>query len=260
MADTAQATFSTAMGRARYLLKLYHGLANTRQRSIRTDWAENFCDLMHWPKANAANIDRIDSNDVVLVLRDGASLTATDFDHDQLTDLLRASLVMGISAMDAYFHSKILAYVVKAARKGDQMPKALLKANITVSDFVSATKYKRRMQALRNAMQRSLGFQSFQQAKNIEDALGLIGIAKFWSSTATRMAKPLDDVKKELASHVKRRNQIAHEGDLSQSKKSRNKPHDITPKQVSDALDFLDSLVTHAEAEINLQLTTLGFA
>lgn len=258
MADSALTTFTTGMERARYLVKLYHGLTNTRQRSIRSDWAESFCNLMHWPQS--ASIERVDSNDVIVVIRDGASLASADFAHVALADLLRASLVMGVSAMDAYFHSKILAYVVKAARKGENMPKALLRAGITVSDFVSASKYKRRMQALRNAMQRSLSFQSFQQAKNIEDALGLIGIAKFWSSTATRMARTPDDLKAELALQVKRRNQIAHEGDLSQSKKSRNKSRDITPKQVFDALRFLDGLVTHAEAEINQQLTALGLA
>jgi hypothetical protein len=256
MADSAFATFATAMTRARYLLKLYHGLTNTRQRGIRTDWAEKFCDLMHWPQT--ASIARVDSTDVVIVIRDGADMTCADFDHDQLTDLLRASLVMGVSAMDAYFHSKICAYIVKAANRGDKMPNALKKANMTVLDFISAKKYKRKMQALRNALERTLGYQSLQQAKNIEDALGLIGITKYWSSIAARIGTPIEDLKKKLVQYVKRRNQIAHEGDLSKSKKARNQPHELKPNKVVEALDFFDKLVTHSEREIDQQLTNIG--
>lgn len=252
MADTALATFNTAIGRARYLLKMYHGLINTRQRGIRADWAGSFCTLMHWPQNS--DIARVDSKDAVVVLRDGAALDEDDFTESQLSDLLRASIVMAVSALDAYFHSKTLAFIVKSATKGDSMPKSLSKATITVADFVGATRFKRRNQGLRNAFQRSLGFQSLQQPKNIEDALSLIGIEKFWSGVAARIGNPVEDIKKELTQIVKRRNQIAHEGDLSQSKKARNKPHDITPGLVQSSLDFLDQLIKTAELEINNQL------
>jgi hypothetical protein len=252
MPDTALDTFKTALNRGRYLLKLYHGLANTRQRSIRSDWASGFRSLMHWPQSST--IDRVDSNDVVIVLKDASQLSSTDFAHDQLTDLLRASLVMGVSALDAYFHCKVLAFVVKLARNGDGMPKALAKATMTVADFVGARRYKRRMHAVRNALQRNLGFQSLQQPKNVEDSLALIGVSSFWNSVAKRVGQPADDLKKKLLKIVKRRNLIAHEGDLSQSRKARNKPHALLPGQVKSFLDFLDVLVNAAEGEINHQL------
>lgn len=47
MADTAYETFKVAFGRAVYLYRLYHGLTNHRQRAMRSDWASNFCRLMH---------------------------------------------------------------------------------------------------------------------------------------------------------------------------------------------------------------------
>ena len=252
MADAALMTFNTALERARYLLKLYHGLVNTRQRGIRRDWAESFCGLMHWP--SGSDIERVDGREVVIVTRTNSELTAGDFSEEQLTDLLRASIVMGVSAIDAYFHAKTLAYVVRSAAKGEEMPGALSKAPITVKDFVAAKEYKRKMTVVRNALHRSLGYQSLQQPKNISGALALIGVSKFWGKIANRLSMSADDVKKELGSLIKRRNQIAHEGDLSQSKKARNKPHKLTPGYVNNMLDFLDRLIQQAENEINHQL------
>lgn len=252
MPDSAIETFDVAIDRAKYLLRLYHGLVNRRQRSIRSDWAESFCRLMHWPLSS--DINRIDSRDAVIVLRDNATLTTSDFDESQLKDTLRASLVMAVSAMDAYFHSKVLAHIVKAASKDGQMPGALKKQTISVADFVAGKRYKRRMTIVRNSMNRQLGFQSLQNPDKIEDALSLIGVKKFWSRVSTRLGTSSDDLKKELKQITRRRNQISHAGDLSKSKKARNKPHDLAHSTVDTAIAFIESLVRESDVEINSQL------
>lgn len=254
MADTAYATFKFAFKRAVYLFRLYHGLANHRKRGMRADWAENFCRLMHWPAGDGDLIDRVDSPDAIIVLKDGSRLTREVFAADALADLLRASLVMGVSALDAYFHSKIAASVVSCARKGTAMPRALKKATITIEDFVDGNKYQRRLTTVRRSIERSLGYQSLQLPDKIATGLGLIGITDFWGEVANRMGMMQDDLKVRLSSIVTRRNQIAHEGDLSQSKKARNKSRTIEPKYVREALAFIRKLAKRAEDEIDDQL------
>lgn len=251
--DTAYKTFQTAIGRAEYLFRLYHGLVDTRQRDIRLDWAKSFCSIMHWNKSSAKNINRVDGKDAILVLREKSSLNRKDFAKHQLTDLLRSGLVMAISAVDAYYHSKIIAHVIKAAKR-NEMPAKLAKTRICVQDFIEAQYYERPMMALRNSLNESLGYQSLQTSEKISDSLSLIGVSKFWDEVSKRMNMNKKDIEKDLKHFVKRRNQIAHEGDLSQSTRTRNKSLDIQPKTVNDALGFIKKLIEKSEAEINHQL------
>jgi len=209
---------------------------------------------MHWPQRTSSEIDRVDTPEAIIVLRENARLKRPDFRKDVLSDLLRASLVMLVSAIDAYFHAKIIAHVVRLANKGTAMPKALCKANISVGDFVKAKSYKRPMTVMRNALCECLGYQALQSPDNISSALSLIGIKDFWSKVAGRMGAPKSEVVDGLKRIVKRRNQIAHEADLSQSKKARNSITAIAPKDVRRALGFSLKLIPRAEKEINSQL------
>lgn len=86
--------------RARRLLRFHDGLVNTRARRMRRDWKTSFCRLMHWPQN--CNMDRIDSRDALIVLRDGSALTSDDFTSEAVDDLLRSALAVGVSALDRY--------------------------------------------------------------------------------------------------------------------------------------------------------------
>lgn len=221
---------------------------------MRADWATNFCRLMHWPVGRAANIDRIDGRDAIVVLKDGSRLQGDDFESTALADLLRASLVLGVSSLDAYFHSKIIAYVVRAANQGGDMPGALKKATITVEDFVEGRRYTRRMTTVRNSLDESLGFQTLQQPDKIANGLALIGVAGFWANVAARMEVPQEGVKSRLSQIVKRRNQIAHEGDVSQSRRTRNASREIDTSYVRQSLGFIRKLIKRSDDEINEQI------
>jgi len=249
--DTAKATFDIAMGRAEYLLRLAYGLTNVRHYRIRKDWAAKFRQLMHWPQAHA--IERIDSKDAVVVLRDASNLRQEDFSSKALKDLLRASLVMAVSAMDAYFHAKIIQHVVEHSRKKEPSNK-LLNERILVKYFIEGRKKTRTNVALRAAVEQNLSYQSLQQPDPIREALGLIGISDFWTRVAQRLGKEQRDLHKELSRIVKRRNQIAHEGDLSQSKKARNKSRTISHKEVERDIALIEEIIEIAEEEINKQL------
>lgn len=249
---TAKVTFDKAIDRAEYLLRLAEGLTDHRQRGARADWGRSFKALMHWPKGHV--IERVDSKDVVVVIRDGSTLSRDDFSTSALDDLLRASLVMAVAAMDAYFHAKILRYVVSHSRKASPSGR-LLNERILVSDFIEGRKRQRANTALRAALERNLSYQSLQHPEKIADALGLIGVCKFWDEIAKALKRAKKDLCDEIGAIVRRRNQIAHEGDLSQSKKARNQDRSIANKYVRDSITTLKQFVDAADVLINSKVT-----
>jgi len=246
--DTAKETFEVAIGRAQYLLKLAEGLTNRRQRGTRKDWSKKFKKLMHWPQSD--QIQRIDSKDVVLATRNDSRLTSDDFDTVALDDLRRAALVMAVSAMDAYFHAKVMAHVIEHS-KCSKPSSRLLNESIRVEDFIKARKHKYKNAPLRAAIERKLSFQSLQQPDKVKGALQLIGVSGFWNSVAGELAQGKKDPCDQMSKMVKRRNQIVHEGDLSQSKKARNKARGISDKSVREWVELAVSIVNAADKVIN---------
>lgn len=247
--DGASETFQKAIERAEYILTLANGLTDHRKRSARSDWTGPFKTLMHWPQRY--NIDRVDSKDVILVIRDNSNLEREDFSTEKLDDLLRAALVMAVSAMDAYFHAKVLQYVVKRSKQVT-VPARLLNHRILVSDFIVGTKKERSNSALRAAIERYLSHQTLQDPNKIASALSLIGVSDFWEAVARELGQDREMLKSNIGKIVKRRNQIAHEGDLSQSKKIRNTSRAISPKYVSDAIKLFRKVAAAADQIIHL--------
>src|SRR5689334_14031645 len=100
------------MARARCLLRLRGALLNKRKRKIRSDWKAGFCRLMRWKLA--APIQRVDTADAIIILRETATASLSDFSSEALDDLLRSALVIGVSALDRYAHERITKGIVKA--------------------------------------------------------------------------------------------------------------------------------------------------
>jgi hypothetical protein len=251
MPDTALKTFEVAQDRANYLVRLAAGLTDRRRRSARSDWASTFKKVMHW--SQSTKVDRIDGKDALVVVWEEGDLAREDFSAERLHDLYRAAIVMSVSAMDAYFHAKVLRYVI-AHSKSAEPSSALLKTRITVADFVAGNAKKRRNTALRAALGRIMSFQSYQSPENVASALSKIGVQDFWNGVSAKLGRSSEEIRGVLSDIVKRRNQIAHEGDLSQSKKARNKPRRIEPKLARDYLQFIEGLVHASEEHINEQL------
>lgn len=75
------------------------------------------------------------------------------------------------------------------------------------------------------------------EQESIEYALSLINIGKLWVSISSNMQKNAEDIKKQLALIIDRRNKIAHESDrdyLSVGKNPIDKP------LVDGTIEFLD--------------------
>lgn len=251
--------FNDTHARAVRLLRYHDGLINTRQRSIRSDWKSNFCRLMHWPQSSG--IERVDSNDAVVVLRDQASLTPEDFSSDSLDDLLRAAITFGVSAIDRYVHERIVKKFVAAFREAEltknqrefQVPATL------AIDIVSRVHGARRngqtirpANEIRKAVQQVLHKRPFQSWREIEYGFSLIGckdLGKALKTAHTLSPQDLELLKEQLNKIVARRNQIVHEGDLPRHQRGGQVyVQEIRRLWVQESLDFLNEFARKLEA------------
>jgi hypothetical protein len=251
----AYQAFEIAIERAGFYYDLYHGLINIRKYDIRSDWSRKFKRLMHW-KENSI-IHRIDSRDAIIVLKDGANISVADFSTQRLSNLLRASLALAVSALDAYFHAKIVDNVSRSIKPDREIASALKKVSLNVEEYFTACQSRKKKVPVRRAVERTLSYKALQQPPQISEALAIIKVKSFWGNTAKRMGMKAEDVRKELNSIVVRRNQIVHEGDISRSTKSGIKTRDIEPSNVKKAIEFIQVLIKAAEAEIEHQLASL---
>jgi hypothetical protein len=246
--DTAQ--------RARSFLAYHDGLMNTRARRIRKDWKASFLKLMHWPAESA--IERIDSKDAVIVLRQGAVLTPDHFTQSRLDDQLRAALTFGVSALDRYVHERVVKGIIPAlkvsplTRQQEEFSIPVSTA-IQISEEAVAAQKKglkiRPANIVRKKVQELLHKRPFQSYREIEYAFGLLGVKNLTPQLQGAYAVgDLKAIKSQLGGIAMRRNQIVHEGDLLRHERGGQiKWHEINRKYVSDSLDFLDALVGHLE-------------
>jgi hypothetical protein len=252
MNDNSLEMFEQGMQRADRLYRLYESIHNTRRRSIRSDWANSFEKLMRWKNGTAK--DRIDGKDALIILH-GDNLTKDDFSSDQLKDLLRGSLILAVSAMDAYFHRKISCHLNSKLKSTHDAPKKLKSRTVdvqTILHILDQSKYKK--SGLSKAILDQLGYQSLQQPNKISDALSMIGITRFWSGVAKRMKMDRQDIESKLTMYAKRRNKIAHEGDISTAKKNFGSDLGIEMAYVRKALALIRKVFRSSEDEINDQL------
>lgn len=253
---TAKQAYDHVAQRARRLLRYHDGLINVRKRGMRADWKSSFCRFMHWPQTAA--IDRIDSKDAVVVLRHDSGLAAKDFSTAALDDLLRASLTLGVSALDRYLHERVVKRVIQSLRSTD-LRSAQEKLEIPAIFALRMTETWRRASRdgtnsrpanqLRIALQESLHRRTFQNWREIEEAFELIGVSGITGTLQTAYAVgDMKPIKAELNALVQRRHLIVHEGDLVRHKRAgQSRVHSIARKYVADSLDFIDTLVQHLE-------------
>lgn len=157
------------------------------------------------------------------------------------SDMLRAAIVLSVSALDQFVHEFTR---IEMLRIQDQ----------SCSSTVQFDNFKVRLEAVNRALlgdpstdwlepeiRRTLGWQTFQLPDRIADAIRLISPINLWDAIATNLNQDVDSVKDRLRALVDRRNKIAHEADLDPTNPGEHWP--INRNMVEDALDFVDSIV-----------------
>lgn len=158
--------------------------------------------------------------------------------------LLRASVVFAVSALDTYFHDKV-KYKVGQFSLND-LPPQLASFQIPVRELVTWDEAQRKGNVLRNWVTDHLSVRPLQSPTAIADAMKLAGYESLWDRIEpNKMHK--QDLLDKFNSLIKRRNQISHEGDREQSRRSGKKLRAIDRNGVEVAIRFVQDLITKVE-------------
>lgn len=163
------------------------------------------------------------------------------------TDLLRAQVVMAVSALDHYVHELTLTGMLQIYTGVRPPTTAYLKFQVPMGAVVPGVSDGRT--AWFEAMIREKhGFLSFQQPDKIADAVRLFSPCELWPNVATAMGMTSEATKSRLRLVVERRNKIAHEADLDPSYPGVRWP--ITPTDATGVVDYVERICQHIQAAV----------
>ena len=173
-------------------------------------------------------------------------------ENSDLLSLPRAAVVACISALDAYVHS-VLYERIPLALRANPVPLPLCEAMSAILPVKNGNNFRDALPVLllqdssaelcARLKEKTLVFLSYQAPEKIIAAYDLIGHESIFESVADMWQGPgtsAQEIKGSLAAYVKRRNQIAHEGDHEAS----GNPRSMQPVYASGCRDFTVGLVS----------------
>jgi hypothetical protein len=183
----------------------------------------------------------IQSSEEMIKLYDGIEKLGVNL---EITWLLRAVVVFSVSALDAYFHDKVRYRAGKFDLQ--DMPPSLAKFEIPLEDLTKWDESKRKGNVIRNWLVEHFSTLPLQRKDAISDALKLVGINAVWATNEPN-TPAMKQMLAEMQGYIKRRNQVAHEGDRESSRKSGKKLRAIDRQYAEECMNFAKSLVAKIE-------------
>ena len=186
------------------------------------------------------NIQRVENLQGVYSSLSGTITSAID-----LSDILRAEIVLLLSALDYYIHSKVLSKVEDTFTGKAASTIKFESTSVRISTVKQALASGTSVQWLLDEIYHQHSWRSFQTPDNIADALKMVSQRKVWESVSKNLGAPVQDVKNNLRVLVERRNKIAHEADSDPSLPTAKLP--ITDVDVQIAIEFIKRIVAEIE-------------
>lgn len=183
----------------------------------------------------------LESANECLKLYEGVSKLGSKLQVDWI---LRAAVVFVVSAIDTYFHDKVRYRV--GSYSLENLPPALARFQVPVADLTAWEKAERKGNVLRNWVVDHLSVRPLQKRQAISEALKLAGIEALWD-TIEPDPRERERLLGEFDRLVKRRHQIAHEGDRQTSRGSGKALREIDQPGVEAWVKFARELVEKIE-------------
>ena len=168
-----------------------------------------------------------------------------------LTDLLRAQIVMIVSALDYYIHEITRVGMLEVYDGTRPQTDAFLRFQVTISGAMKGISKSSENEWLDTEIREKHGYQAFQHPDNIANAVRLFSSCELWRSVALELNLNDQDVKNRLRAIVNRRNQIAHEADVDPSYPETGNRWPIAPADVTSALDFIQDVCEAIHTVVN---------
>ena len=160
-----------------------------------------------------------------------------------LSDMLRAALVLAVSALDYYIHEVVRIGMLEIHRGQRPEPPAFSRFQISLGNARAGINAGQNIDSwLEDEIRQRHSYKSFQQPEAIADAIRLISDKKLWEEVSTNMSRPAKDIKQQLNRIVDRRNKIAHEADIDPTLSIGNR-WPIDELLVNEAVDFIEQVV-----------------
>jgi len=162
------------------------------------------------------------------------------------SDLLRAQIVLTVSALDHFVHELTVQGMLEIFDGVKPPTDAFRKYKISAGLLLSSNAANR--SAFEADVREKHSFLSFQQPDKMADAIRLFYGKPLWSRVAAKMNKTEDAIKTQLRLIVDRRNKIAHEADVDPSFPGARWP--IVRQDAAEALAFVVALCEAINATI----------
>ena len=168
-----------------------------------------------------------------------------------LTDMLRAQIVMIVSALDHYIHEITRVGMLEVYDGTRPQTNAFLRFQVTMAAAMKGISKSSENTWLDAEIRERHGYQGFQHPDSIARAVRLFSSCELWISVALQLNLTDQDVKNRLRAIVNRRNQIVHEADLDPSYPGAGNRWPISPSDVAKVLDFIQDLCEAIHTIVN---------
>jgi hypothetical protein len=157
-----------------------------------------------------------------------------------VSDMWRAQIVLGVSALDHLVHELARIGMIEIAKGTRQKTDAYLKFVLPLSAVERGLNGSDHEVWLGEAVREKHSWLSFQHPDKIADAIRLVSTVKLWDEVGNELKMPAKDVKIALEAITDRRNKIAHEADMDPTNPGFRWP--ISESLAMQALDFIEKV------------------
>ena len=151
------------------------------------------------------------SRDLVNLFRAMGNQTTAALD---LSDILRAALVMSVSALDHFVHEIVRLGMLEAYQGCRARTGAFLQFPVTIESVIGLPSNFEFEDRLDSHIRARHGYRTFQLPGQIADAVRLISDVELWNELSGLTGMERRDLTDTLILIVQRRNKIAHEADI----------------------------------------------
>ena len=200
--------FDDNMRDAELLVSYARAFKDRRSRNMRSERRDAIGEALDIPIKDRSEIDRIESDDLFVVLKPGSNLKRDDF--VDVRPLLRQAWVAACAALETYVADIVVEYVGYALRSNNP-PQRLLDISLTMGQWLQGGKSSGWIQ--RDIVVEHLRHESSTAHNKIGLVLSTVGIEKWSTKVEKQLGVKKDWLKSNLERITTRRNKIAHTGD-----------------------------------------------
>jgi len=174
------------------------------------------------------------------------NLTTTMAGTLDLTDILRASIVSAVSAIDTFIHDITRIGMVEIFQNARPKTDAFGRFPISMENVLLVVTTPGGTKWLEDEIRRQHGWLSFQQPDKVAEAIRLFCGKELWKEVGLRLGIDPKSAKNRLTLIVDRRNKIAHEADMDPTSPGARWPIDeVLVQDLIDTLQRIGDAIFH---------------